>query len=155
MRVNNIFWLTHLWNLTKDGLQVPLYNYIIVYNFNYLFSQEQKVLLLKSSQKKSFSSKKWLNSPIQRLKKISSFRLDFNGTVFDYVNGHEDLLNKKVRFDGIPQNRIQEDYLRILRYFRFFSHVRASPHEHDGASIKAIRWILSPNRSRRQIRRCS
>ena len=76
---------------------------------------------------------------MQRLKKISSVRLDFNGTVFDYVNGHDDLLNKKVRFVGIPQNRIQEDYLRILRYFRFFSQVSASPHEHDEASIKAIR----------------
>ena len=44
--------------------------------------------------------------------------LDFEGNVYDYFNGAEDLEKRLVRFVGDPRHRIQEDYLRILRYFR-------------------------------------
>jgi poly(A) polymerase len=37
----------------------------------------------------------------------------------DYVGGMEDILNKRLRFVGNPEDRIREDYLRILRYVRF------------------------------------
>jgi poly(A) polymerase len=37
----------------------------------------------------------------------------------DFVNGVEDLRNKRLRFVGCAENRIKEDYLRILRYVRF------------------------------------
>jgi tRNA nucleotidyltransferase (CCA-adding enzyme) len=49
--------------------------------------------------------------------------LDLDGTVTDYFNGIEDLKNRKIRFVGQPDKRIKEDYLRILRYFRFFGRV--------------------------------
>lgn len=42
----------------------------------------------------------------------------FDGTVYDYFNGVEDVKNRRLRFVGAPEDRIQEDYLRILRYFR-------------------------------------
>lgn len=41
-----------------------------------------------------------------------------DGTLYDYFQGYEDLQNRKVRFVGNSALRIQEDYLRILRYFR-------------------------------------
>lgn len=41
------------------------------------------------------------------------------GEIFDFVNGREDLLNKKIRFVGDPNKRIEEDALRILRAIRF------------------------------------
>lgn len=41
-----------------------------------------------------------------------------DGTLYDYFKGYEDLQNRKVRFVGSAEQRIQEDYLRILRYFR-------------------------------------
>ena len=41
--------------------------------------------------------------------------------ISDYHNGFKDLLEKKIHFIGNPQDRIDEDYLRILRYFRFFA----------------------------------
>lgn len=50
---------------------------------------------------------------------INAMSMDFNGLVYDYFGGREDLKNKVVRFVGVPELRIQEDYLRILRYFRF------------------------------------
>jgi tRNA nucleotidyltransferase/poly(A) polymerase len=42
-----------------------------------------------------------------------------NGAVHDYVGGLEDLKMRRVRFIGDPAARIAEDYLRILRFFRF------------------------------------
>ena len=41
------------------------------------------------------------------------------GEVFDYVGGRADLAAGRVRFIGDPYQRIAEDHLRILRYFRF------------------------------------
>lgn len=45
-----------------------------------------------------------------------------DGEIHDPVGGYPDILAKKVRFVGDPEARIREDYLRILRYFRFESH---------------------------------
>jgi tRNA nucleotidyltransferase/poly(A) polymerase len=42
-----------------------------------------------------------------------------DGTVYDYVGGLADLAARRVRFIGDPATRIAEDYLRILRFFRF------------------------------------
>lgn len=42
-----------------------------------------------------------------------------NGWVYDYFDGVNDLETKTLRFVGEPSERIKEDYLRILRYFRF------------------------------------
>lgn len=49
---------------------------------------------------------------------VFSFFLGLDGTLYDFFNGYEDLKNKKIRFVGKAAERIQEDYLRILRYFR-------------------------------------
>lgn len=50
---------------------------------------------------------------------INAMSMDFQGTVYDYFGGREDLTNKIVRFVGDARKRVEEDYLRILRYFRF------------------------------------
>ncbi len=42
-----------------------------------------------------------------------------DGTVHDYVGGLADISARRVRFIGDPQKRIAEDFLRILRFFRF------------------------------------
>ena len=42
-----------------------------------------------------------------------------NNILYDYFSGKEHLLNREVKFIGAAEKRIQEDYLRILRYFRF------------------------------------
>lgn len=41
-----------------------------------------------------------------------------DGAVYDYFYGYDDLQKKRLAFVGDPERRIQEDYLRILRYFR-------------------------------------
>jgi poly(A) polymerase len=57
------------------------------------------------------------------------------GTVFDYFNGLEDLDAGRVRFIGDPLQRIAEDHLRILRFFRF--HARFGKGQPDDAAIEA------------------
>ncbi len=43
---------------------------------------------------------------------------DLEGTVYDYFNGIDDLKHRRICFVGDAVERIREDYLRILRYFR-------------------------------------
>ena len=44
-----------------------------------------------------------------------------DGRVFDPVDGYPDLKKRRVRFVGDPAARIAEDYLRVLRFFRFYA----------------------------------
>ena len=62
-----------------------------------------------------------------------------NGQIYDYVNGYEDIQTKTIKFVGVADKRIKEDYLRILRYFRFYGKVCDTAERHDEASLKAIK----------------
>jgi tRNA nucleotidyltransferase/poly(A) polymerase len=50
---------------------------------------------------------------------INAIYLDIKGNIFDPQSGVIDLKNKNVKFIGDPQRRIEEDYLRIIRFIRF------------------------------------
>lgn len=52
---------------------------------------------------------------------INSLSQDLNGKVYDYFEGQKHLKEKKLVFVGDPEKRILEDYLRILRLYRFKS----------------------------------
>lgn len=58
-----------------------------------------------------------------------------SGEVFDYFDGLADLEARRVRFIGDPLQRIAEDHLRILRFFRF--HARFGVGEPDAAGLEA------------------
>ena len=51
---------------------------------------------------------------------INALFLDENGQIFDYFNGISDIQKGLIKFINEPNIRIAEDYLRILRFFRFF-----------------------------------
>lgn len=53
---------------------------------------------------------------------INSLSVSRDGNVFDYVGGLGDIAARRVRFIGEPRQRIAEDYLRILRFFRFHAY---------------------------------
>ena len=57
---------------------------------------------------------------------INSLSADLEGNIYDYCNGLGDLNNQIVRFIGNPEDRIMEDYLRILRFFRFSAYFAKS-----------------------------
>jgi tRNA nucleotidyltransferase/poly(A) polymerase len=61
----------------------------------------------------------WKTDAERRDFTINALSVSRDGTVFDYVGGLADLAKRKVRFIGEPKQRIEEDYLRVLRFFRF------------------------------------
>ncbi|HZT25469.1 MAG TPA: CCA tRNA nucleotidyltransferase, partial [Pseudolabrys sp.] len=67
---------------------------------------------------------------------INAFSARADGTVYDYVGGLADLAARRVRFIGDPRKRIAEDYLRILRFFRFHAAYGTAEHP-DGPGIEA------------------
>lgn len=61
----------------------------------------------------------WEEDSARRDFTMNALYADADGEVFDYHGGIEDLIAGRVRFVGDPARRIREDYLRILRLFRF------------------------------------
>ncbi len=68
---------------------------------------------------------------------INALYMDAGGKIFDYVDGRIDLKKRQVRFIGQPAQRIAEDYLRILRYFRFFGLIDV--HRPDPSVLRVLR----------------
>ena len=78
----------------------------------------------------------WKEDAARRDFTINALYADpFTGELFDYFGGIDDLKSRTVRFIGDPLQRIAEDHLRILRYFRF--HARYGHGEPDPAAIAA------------------
>lgn len=63
----------------------------------------------------------WNEDASRRDLTINAVYADEKGNVFDYYNGVSDLEKGIIRFIGSANQRIKEDYLRILRFFRFYS----------------------------------
>jgi tRNA nucleotidyltransferase/poly(A) polymerase len=61
----------------------------------------------------------WSKDAARRDFTINALYAAEDGQVFDYFGGIADLKARRVRFVGDPTTRIREDYLRILRFFRF------------------------------------
>jgi poly(A) polymerase len=61
----------------------------------------------------------WSADAARRDFSINALSVSAAGELFDYVGGLGDIAARKVRFIGDPRQRIAEDYLRILRFFRF------------------------------------
>lgn len=80
---------------------------------------------------------------------INALYLDDKGNIFDYFNGTTDLENKKVRFIGDADARIEEDYLRVLRFFRFSCDYAAKLDEQGfRACVKAKENLRTLSRER-------
>ena len=73
-------------------------------------------------------SKDWKKDASRRDFTINSIYSDKVGNLFDPFNGKNDLEKGIVNFIGDVNDRIQEDYLRILRYLRFFSNYSKVKH---------------------------
>ncbi len=85
-------------------------------------------------------SKDWKKDAARRDFTINCIYSDYNGNLFDPYNGKEDIEKGVINFIGNPEKRIKEDYLRILRYVRFF--LNYSKQNHKADTIKCIRMNL-------------
>jgi poly(A) polymerase len=82
----------------------------------------------------------WLVDAARRDFTMNAIYLDLDGTLYDPMGGQADIVQGLVRFVGDPAARIQEDYLRILRFFRFHAWYGEGPCDPDGlAACRAHR----------------
>ena len=83
----------------------------------------------------------WEQDALRRDFTINAIYSDIEGRFFDPLHGISDLQNGKIKFIGSAKERIQEDYLRILRYFRFFTQYSKTDYDQD--TIRSIRQYIN------------
>lgn len=83
----------------------------------------------------------WREDAERRDFTMNALSLSPDGTLHDPVGGYADCLARRVRFIGVADERIREDYLRILRFFRF--HARFGSGEPDAEGMHAVARNLS------------
>ncbi|OAE39453.1 CCA tRNA nucleotidyltransferase [Agrobacterium tumefaciens] len=79
----------------------------------------------------------WQTDAERRDLTINALYADENGEIIDLINGLPDIETGTVRFIGDAATRISEDYLRILRFFRFFAHYGSGRPDADGLRASA------------------
>lgn len=65
----------------------------------------------------------WKADAARRDFTFNAMYLDENNCIVDHFDGRSDLASRRIRFIGDPDERIQEDYLRVLRAFRFMAQI--------------------------------
>jgi poly(A) polymerase len=82
----------------------------------------------------------WQKDADRRDLTINGLYADINGDVIDLVGGLDDIESANVRFIGNAEQRIKEDYLRVLRFFRFFAQYGKGRPDAEGlkASARAV-----------------
>ena len=73
----------------------------------------------------------WKQDALRRDFTINAMYADIEGRIFDPLNGISDLQDGRIKFIGSSDERIKEDYLRILRYFRFFTQYSKMDYDRD------------------------
>ena len=86
---------------------------------------------------------------------MNALYVDRHGNILDPIGGYTDIVQHKIRFIGDPEERIREDYLRILRFFRFFAQYDAGPPDTAGlaATVRCRAGLqrLSRERVRQEL----
>jgi poly(A) polymerase len=92
----------------------------------------------------------WRQDAQRRDFTINALFASRDGRLHDYVGGLADLEARRVRFIGDPATRIAEDYLRVLRFFRFHASYAEGPLDLGGlaACIRARTQIETLSRER-------
>lgn len=97
---------------------------ITVFNNNktYEITSLRKDVVTDGRHAKVIFKGSWEDDAYRRDFTVNALYSDEYGSIIDPTGlGFKDLESKTLRFIGRPQKRIKEDYIRILRYFRFFS----------------------------------
>ncbi|MBX3522782.1 MAG: CCA tRNA nucleotidyltransferase [Xanthobacteraceae bacterium] len=97
----------------------------------------------------------WKKDAERRDFTINAMSLSSDGTLHDYCGGLADIEMRRVRFIGEADRRIAEDYLRVLRFFRFFAAYGAGEPDREGyvacARARPKLGALSRERIRAEI----
>ena len=99
----------------------------------------------------------WAQDAARRDFTINALYADESGALFDYFGGLADIVERRVRFVGDARTRIREDYLRILRLFRFHAWYGKGEIDADALSAalaeKAGLKLLSGERVQKELLR--
>ena len=79
----------------------------------------------------------WQRDAVRRDFTMNALYCDARGKIYDFTDGYRDILRNRIVFVGPPSQRIEEDYLRILRFFRF--HAQFGKGEPDRAGRAACK----------------
>ncbi len=93
----------------------------------------------------------WIQDAKRRDFTINAIYADKDGQLFDPVGGLDDLKNHAVRFIGEASQRIREDYLRILRFFRFSARFGQEPYNEEGLKACAQYASHLPHLARERV----
>lgn len=77
-------------------------------------------------------SRDFASDAVRRDFTVNALSMTLDGMLFDYVGGLADIEARRLRFIGDPTQRIREDYLRILRFFRFAAEYSDGPLDAEG-----------------------
>ncbi len=113
----------------------------IIKKFKFEITSLREDIITDGRHAKVKFSKSWKEDASRRDFTINSIYADSEGNLFDPYNGKEDLKKGYIKFIGEADKRIKEDYLRILRYVRFF--LNYSRQQHDLEVIKKIKINIS------------
>ena len=113
----------------------------LINDFKFEITSLRKDLSTDGRHAKVEFTSNWEQDAQRRDFTINAIYSDISGEVYDPLNGIEDLKNGIIKFIGDPNQRIQEDYLRILRYLRFYTQYNKNKF-HDEITIKAIKRNL-------------
>ena len=114
---------------------------VLINDFKFEITSLRKDLSTDGRHAKVEFTSNWEQDAQRRDFTINAIYSDISGEVYDPLNGTEDLKNGIIKFIGDPNQRIQEDYLRILRYLRFYTQYNKNKF-HDEITIKAIKRNL-------------
>ena len=112
---------------------------VLINNKKFELTSLRKDILTDGRHAKVEFSNDWHEDASRRDFTINSIYADIDGNLFDPFDGKKDLENGEIKFIGEPEKRIKEDYLRILRYIRFF--LNYSKKRHNPNVIKIIKLI--------------
>lgn len=97
----------------------------------------------------------WAEDAARRDFTMNAMYCDAAGKIYDFTEGYGDILKHRVRFVGPPSQRIREDYLRILRFFRFNANYGKGPLDEAGfracVRLKSGLKTLSAERIRQEF----
>ncbi len=113
----------------------------IIDNYKFEITSLREDIFTDGRHAKVKFSKDWKKDAARRDFTINSIYADLDGNLFDPYSGKKDIEIGQVRFIGDPEKRIKEDYLRILRYLRFFLNYSKQPHKEE--IIKVIKINIS------------
>ncbi|WPX97643.1 tRNA nucleotidyltransferase/poly(A) polymerase family protein [Candidatus Fokinia crypta] len=95
----------------------------------------------------------WLEDSMRRDFSINAIYCDIENVMYDYHSGIKDLKEQKIKFVGDAVSRIREDYLRILRFFRFSGLFHAPKFDDSEVKVLGEHRSMLQNLSKERIRK--